>query len=131
MSFKETVKKHKADIILAGVISFICVSAIVIFACVKGKNAANYAKIYVKNKLVDEINLNTAPETDADLLVHGENGDMKIAYHKGEIKVKESNCPHQYCVNKGYIKSASDPIICVYNAVYIVIEGTSDFDVVI
>ncbi len=131
MPFKETIKKHKADIILGGVISMLCVIGIVVYACIRTKGNANYAKIYVKNNLVEEINLRAANETDTNLIVHGENGDMKITYHKGEIKVAESNCPHQYCVNKGYIKTANDPIICVYNAVYIVIEGTSSYDVTI
>ncbi len=131
MPFKETVKKHKADIILAGVISILCVIGIVVYSCIKTKSNANYAKIYVKNSLVEEINLRDASETNTDISVLGTNGYMKITYHKGEIKVSESNCPHQYCVNKGYINTANNPIICVHNAVYIVIEGTSSYDVAI
>ena len=117
--------------ILAAVISFLCIVAIIVYACIQNKSSANYAKIYVKNTLIEEINLRAASEEENELTVHGENGDMIISYHKGEIKVKESNCPHQYCVNKGYVSHANDPIVCVYNAVYIVIEGASEHDAII
>ena len=117
--------------ILAAVISFLCIVAIIVYACIQNKSSANYAKIYVKNTLIEEINLRAASEEENEITVHGENGDMKISYHKGEIKAKESNCPHQYCVNKGYVSRANDPIVCVYNAVYIVIEGASEHDAII
>ena len=45
-----------------------------------------------------------------------------------KIRVKESDCPHQDCVHTGFVGETNRPIICAYNAVYIVIEGNSDYD---
>lgn len=131
MSFKELIKKHRFDIILGGVVSLLCVIAISVFAGLRNRGGATFAKIYLKNQLIEEINLVEAGSEEKDITIHGEHGDMIVTYHTGEIKVSKSNCPHQYCVHKGYINTASNPIICTYNAVYIVIEGASSFDVII
>ena len=61
--------------------------------------------------------------------MHGINGDLTIHTRDGAICVSKSNCPHQDCVNMGYVNVSNRPIICAYNAVYIVIEGNASFDV--
>jgi hypothetical protein len=55
-----------------------------------------------------------------------QNGTMHVHTHDGAIAVV---CPHQDCVNMGYVKDSCHPIICAYNEVTIIIEGTSSSNV--
>jgi hypothetical protein len=61
--------------------------------------------------------------------IEGTKGTLKAEVKDGAIAVIESNCPHQDCVNMGYVKTSNRPIICAYNQTYIVIEGTASYDV--
>ncbi len=87
------------------------------------------AKVYISNNIVQQIDL--TDKTERNYTIHGKNGDLILHVHDGSIKVLESNCPHQDCVNQGEVKNVNQPIICAYNEVYIVIDGQSDYDVVI
>lgn len=51
---------------------------------------------------------------------------MHVHTHDGAIAIV---CPHQDCVNMGYVKDSGHPIICAYNEVTIIIEGASSSDV--
>lgn len=85
------------------------------------------ARVYVQNEVVETIDL--SDKSERDYVIHGKNGDLKVHVHDGSIKVSESNCPHQDCVNQGEVKDINHPIICAFNEVYIVIEGKSNYDV--
>ena len=85
------------------------------------------AKVYVQNEVVEVIDLSKKEEKD--YYVQGLKGQVHIHTKNGGIAIVESNCPHQDCVNMGYVYETNRPIICAYNAVYIVIEGKANFDV--
>jgi len=85
------------------------------------------ATISVQNDVVETIDLSKNEEQD--YVIHGLKGDLKVHTKDGAIAVIEADCPHQDCVRTGYVKESNHPIICAYNAVYIVINGTSDYDV--
>ena len=70
-----------------------------------------------------------ALKEERDYVIQGLHGEVHIHTKDGAIAVIESNCPHQDCVHTGYVSETNRPIICAYNGVYIVIEGTSDIDV--
>ena len=63
--------------------------------------------------------------------IDGVHNQVHINVKDGAIAIVESGCPHQDCVHTGYVKESNRPIICAYNAVYIIIEGTSNYDVVV
>ena len=86
-----------------------------------------YAKVYVQNELQLTIDLSKKEENSYD--VHGLNGDLTIQTKNGAIAVTKSNCPHQDCVKMGYVNTSNRPIICAYNATYIIIEGHASYDV--
>lgn len=81
----------------------------------------------MQNEVVETIDLSSKEEKE--YVITGLHGDVIVETKDGAIRVKESNCPHQDCVHMGYVSETNKPIICVYNAVYIVIEGVSDVDV--
>ena len=113
-------KKIRNDIIL---IVALLLTAVISLIMVSLKQSHQYsvASVYVQNKLVETIRLNQNSENDH--YVHGLNGDLHIHTKNGGIAVVESNCPHQDCVKMGYVYTSNKPIICAYNACYIVIDG--------
>ena len=119
-------KTLRNDIIL--VVSLLLVAIISLIVVLSTRTRTNLiAKVYVQNDIVETIDLSKKEEKD--YTVHGINGDLTIHTRDGQICVLKSNCPHQDCVKMGYIGSSNRPIICAYNAVYIVIEGNAEYDV--
>ena len=113
-------KKIRNDIILIAALLLVAVISLIVVSF-KQSHQYSVASVYVQNKLVETIRLNQNSEND--YYVHGLNGDLHIHTKNGGIAVVESNCPHQDCVKMGYIYSSNKPIICAYNACYIVIDG--------
>lgn len=113
-------KKLRNDIILiASLLLVVAVSLIVIFTLTKRENLV--AKVYVQNNVVEVINLSNKEEKEYE--VEGLKGTLHIHTKDGAIAVVSSSCPHKDCVNMGYVSETNRPIICAYNAVYIIIEG--------
>ena len=119
-------KKLRNDIILVASLLLIAVVALVIILSTRKKDNL-IAKVYVQNEVVETIDLSTKEEKE--YVIAGLHGNVIVETKDGAIRVKESNCPHQDCVHMGYVSETNKPIICAYNAVYIVIEGVSDVDV--
>ncbi len=121
-------KKIRNDIIL--VVSLLLVAIVSLVVVLATRRKTNLvAKVYVNNQVVEVVDLSKTE--DSDFYIDGINGKLHIHSHDGAIAVLESNCPHQDCVKMGYVSETNKPIICAYNAVYIVIEGASSGDVVI
>lgn len=119
-------KKLRNDLLLIVPLLVAAIIALVIILTHK-TNKPLIAKVYVQNEVVQTIDL--SDKTERDYTIKGKNGELKVHVHDGTIRVTESNCPHQDCVNQGEVKDTNHPIICAYNEVYIVIEGQSDYDV--
>ena len=121
-------KKLRNDIILIGSLLLTAVIALVVVLTTRVKYNL-LAKVYVQNEVVEVIDLSKKEEKEYE--ISGINGKLKIHTKDGAIAVVQSNCPHQDCVHMGYVKESGRPIVCAYNAVYIVIEGKASSDVVI
>lgn len=119
-------KKLRNDIILTASLLLVAIISLIVILSTRTK-AHLTAKVYVQNDIVETIDLSKKEEKD--YTVHGLNGDLTIHTRNGEICVSKSNCPHQDCVKMGYVGTSNRPIICAYNAVYIVIEGHAEYDV--
>ena len=119
-------KVLRNDLILIGSLLVLAVISLVLVLTLKTKKNL-VAKVYVQNEVVEVIDLSKKEEKD--YYVQGLKGEVHIHTKNGGIAIVESNCPHQDCVNMGYVYETNRPIICVFNAVYIVIEGKANFDV--
>lgn len=119
-------KKLRNDIILIASLLLVAIISLIVILSTRTKTNLT-AKVYVQNDIVETIDLSKKEEKD--YTVHGLNGDLTIHTRNGEICVSKSNCPHQDCVKMGYVGTSNRPIICAYNAVYIVIEGHAEYDV--
>lgn len=118
-------KKLRNDIILIGSLLLVAVVSLVCVLSTRRKD--QYAKVYCQNELVLEINL-SKKETE-DYPIKGLKGEMIIHTEDGYVCVSKSTCPHQDCVRMGKVNTSNRPIVCAYNAVYIVIDGESTYDV--
>lgn len=119
-------KKLRNDLLLIVPLLLVAIIALVVILTHKA-NKPLVAKVYVQSEVVQTIDL--SDKTERDYTIKGVNGELIVHVHDGMIRVKESNCPHQDCVNQGDVKDTNHPIICAYNQVYIVIEGESSYDV--
>ena len=118
--------KLRNDIIL--ILSLLLVAAVTLIVLLtRTTPGKKMAHISVSNQEVEVIDL--SKNEDKEYLINGTNGVLYVHTHDGAIAVIESNCPHQDCVRMGYVSTTNRPIICTYNAVYIIIEGDSLNDV--
>ena len=108
------------DLILIGSLLIVAILSLVLVLSLRKKNNLQ-AKVFVQNEVVEVIDLSKKEEKD--YYVKGLKTMVHIYTKNGGIAIVESGCPHQDCVNMGYVYETNRPIICAYNAVYIVIEG--------
>ena len=121
-------KTLRNDLILIGILLALILGGLLAVLLTRKKDNL-IAKIYVQEQLIQEVDLNTEP--DHDFVIQGAKGKLTISIKDHSIGVKEAECPHQDCVHMGYINTSDRPIICAYNAVTIIVEGESEYDVVI
>ena len=118
-------KRLRNDIIL---IASLLIVAVVSLVCVLStRRKDQFAKVYCQNDLV--LNIDLSKKENKDYEIQGLKGLMTIHTEDGYICVSKSSCPHQDCVRMGRVNVSNRPIICAYNAVYIVIAGQSEFDI--
>ena len=118
-------KKLRNDLILIGSLLLVTVVALVVVICTRVKTNL-VARVYVQNKVVEVIGLTKNEEKTYK--IKGLNGYVYVHTKKGAVKVSKSNCPHQDCVHMGYVTTTNRPIICAYNAVSVIIEGSTTID---
>lgn len=119
-------KKLRNDIIL--ILSLLIIAVVSLIVVNVNANRTNLvASISVQNNVVEKVDLSRNEEKD--FYIKGLKGEVHVHTKDGAIAIIESNCPHQDCVKMGYVKESNHPIICAYNAVYIVIDGQSNYDV--
>ena len=124
MTEKVDKKTLRNDLIL--ILSLFLIAAISLVILISTRRKENLvAKIIVNNNVVEVIDLSKKEENN--YYIDGLKGTLHVHTHDGAIAVVESNCPHQDCVHMGYVSESGRPIICAYNAVYIVIEGDNTF----
>ena len=111
-------------ILIISLVVVLCASLLAVLLTKKKNNLV--AKIYVKNELVQTVDLKA--DENKEFTIHGANGDLKVVVKDHKIGVEESNCPHQDCVHVGMVGETNRPIICAYNQVYIIIEGDANYD---
>ena len=119
-------KTLRNDLILIFSLLITAVVCLVLVLVNQNKNHL-VAKVSVQNEVVLTIDLSKMEEND--YYVEGVHGTVHIHTKDGAIAIVESNCPHQDCVRMGYVSTTNRPIICTYNAVYIIIEGDSLNDI--
>lgn len=102
----------KNDLILLLVVLLAGVTGIIL---VNSADRGKSAQIIVDGEITEIISLDEAYEKELNGVV--------ICCHKGEIFIKESDCPDKVCVRSGRISKSGEGIICAPNRVAVKIDG--------
>lgn len=81
-------------------------------------------RIISDGRTVYSADLGTAEDTTFDVTYQGHVNTVEIRDHR--IRVSAADCPDQTCVNMGWLKSSSMPIVCLPH--HLVIEFTDSAD---
>ena len=117
-------KTLRNDIILIVSLLLVAIISLVVVLSSRQRNVLT-AKVYVQ----DQLRLTVDLAKNEEYIIEGSKGNLIVETKDGAIRVKESNCPHQDCVRMGFVNTSNRPIICAYNATYIIIEGIAEYDV--
>ena len=126
--FTAFIKKFWIDIVI---VSFLLViTGVAFLVAYAPKNSDELiANINLKDEKIHSINLTELGEEPIMYTINLNDGHVHVEAKHNAIRVKESTCPHQYCVHTGWITSKGRSIICVPYELVITIEGASSFDV--
>ena len=128
-NFISFIKKFWIDIVIVSFLLVITGVAFVVTYVPKNSDEL-IANIYLKDEKIHSINLTELGEESIIYTVNIDDDEsVHIEAKHNAIRVKESTCPHQYCVHTGWISEAGRSIICVPYELVITIEGASSFDV--
>ena len=127
--FLSFLKKFWIDVVI--VASLLVVTGVTFAVTYFPKDSGSLiANIYLKQEKIHSINLSELGDEPTIYTVNiDEDEHVNIEAKHNAIRVRESTCPHQYCVHTGWINSKGRSIICVPYELVITIEGASSFDV--
>ena len=118
-------KTIRNDLILIGSLLLVAIISLVLVLSIRSSKDNKYANVYVQNEPSFAIDLSKKEEKDYP--VYAFNSEkVLLTIHtndKGAVAVIHSTCPHQDCVNMGYVSVTNKPIICAYHQVYLIIES--------
>ena len=118
-------KSLRNDIILIASLLLVAVISLILVLSLRSTKNNRYANVYVYNEPSFAIDLTKKEEKDYPVYAFN-NEKVLLTIHtndQGAVCVSHSTCPHQDCVNMGYVSVSNKPIICAYNQVYIVIDS--------
>jgi hypothetical protein len=93
----------------------------------KSEKSIKTAFVYSDDKLIKKIRLDKVSKTYS-FKVESESGYNIVEVRKDSIGIKSADCPDKLCVEIGFIRNGSKPLVCLPNKLVIKIE-TSDKDV--
>ncbi len=127
LNFGVIMKLKKYDII-----AIICVAVIVIISYITvnllRNDEADTVVIYVDGKIEKKLDLNKNQEYKVNV----DNGYNIIRIKDKKVRIKESDCSNQTCVNMGTISKDGQTLICLPHKVEVTIvsDDKSEVDVI-
>ena len=127
LNFGVIMKLKKYDII-----AIICVAVIVIISYITvnllRNDEADTVVIYVDGKIEKKLDLNKNQEYKVNV----DNGYNIIRIKDKKVRIKESDCSNQTCVNMGIISKDGQTLICLPHKVEVTIvsDDKSEVDVI-
>ena len=114
-------QKFKIDIIVIASLLVTAITGTIVFFAIQKKNNL-IANIYRENEIIETIDLSKEDESRT-FTIDGYESLMTIEVKHNAIRVNHSSCPHQDCVNMGWVNKTKQPIVCTYNHVSIILTG--------
>lgn len=104
-------------------ISGILLIAIVVWAFTSlPKKNGNYASVKKEDKEILVLDLNKNQIVPID-----EHNCLEVS--EGKIRMLSADCPNQICVNKGFVETTMDSIVCLPNQVVVTIQSKGESQV--
>ncbi|KYO64782.1 NusG domain II-containing protein [Thermovenabulum gondwanense] len=119
----------KGDKILIAVVLFFSVFTLIIFYTYGMDNNPTYAVIEVNGKFFQKISLGSnGPQLKVE--VPGIMGVSVVEIDKNRVRMLESPCKDQLCVQQGWIEKGGEMIVCLPNRVVVKVlkEKKDDMD---
>jgi hypothetical protein len=82
------------------------------------KGEVYMASVYHDGELITRLKLDK--EQDIQLL----DGKIMTQIRQGAVRIIRSDCPHQLCVNSGWIQYPGEVIVCAPNKILLELEST-------
>lgn len=96
---------------------FIIIIAVIFIAGIVGSvfvltaPQKNTVRIVSDGEVIETIDLSTAEDRMFDVTYEGHVNTVEIQDH--QIRVSQADCPDKTCVNMGWLRSSSMPIVCL------------------
>jgi hypothetical protein len=106
------------DKILIGALLILGLVCLFVFPAKRAPGA--YGFIESEGNSVRRVDLSS----DQEISVSGPLGATIVEVKDGQIRVKQSPCPHQFCAKMGFKEKDGDVIACIPNRVVVRVEGS-------
>lgn len=113
--------KIKYDIILICVVLGLIITSFILMFTLR-KNNDLYVNIYKESNILYSISI----KEDKIIELDGIESHMIIEIKDESVRVKESGCHNQICVNVGFVKNYGETITCMPNLVYVKVGDKID-----
>lgn len=110
--------------ILVIIIAVLFVAGIVGSIIVLTSPSKSCVRVLSDGEEVYSADLRTVGDTTFDVEFQGHSNTVEIK--NGQIRVLSADCPDQTCVNMGWLKSASMPIVCLPHKLVIEFSDSAD-----
>src|SRR5690554_1477830 len=112
---------RKGDLLILVVLMLIGTS-LLYYHNFNGHNKGNTAVLEINGEIIEEFSLN---DQTGFYNAETEQGYNLIEFENGKVRVKESNCPEQICVQFGWAQHVGQTIVCLPHKLIIRIENIS------
>ena len=117
----------KADKWLIGILLVISITGIIMSMSMVTQGSNRVAEIRVNGQLVKQMPLRAGYHEE--FKVGGQHGFNIIQSDNGKVRMQESDCPDQICVQTGWIEHAPQQIVCLpYRVVVKIVSSDNNID---
>lgn len=113
--------KIRNDIILICIVLALIITSFILMFTLRKKDNL-YVNIYKESNIIYSIPI----KEDRVIELDGYESHMIIEIKDESVRVKESGCHNQICVNVGFIKNFGETITCMPNLVFVKIGDKID-----
>ena len=113
--------KIRNDIILICIVLALIITSFILMFTLRKKDNL-YVNIYKESNIIYSIPI----KEDKVIELDGYESHMIIEIKNESVRVKESGCHNQICVNVGFIKNFGETITCMPNLVFVKIGDKID-----
>lgn len=118
----KTVEKFKWDIILLLLITLGIICSFLYVLLGNSKPYGDTVNIMIDGELYNSYSLNK----DENIVIDNEYGFNRIVITNGEVKVTESDCRKEECLNQKAIAKAGESIICLPHRLVVSISSNEE-----